>query len=119
MVVAAEMRARTGTVLINNPTIASAPATSGGLPETVVPKATSWRPVSTHSSCANAACNTMLTVVCCARANSPSARLVGSDTRCDTTPRRPSPTRPAGPTKVGVSKPASTLPQAAWAALRS
>jgi len=33
--------ARTGTVLINNPTIASAPGTSAGRPETVVPKATS------------------------------------------------------------------------------
>ena len=41
MVVAVTM-ARTGTVLINNPTIASAPNTSAGRPETVVPNATSF-----------------------------------------------------------------------------
>ena len=33
--------ARTGTVLINRPTIESAPATSAGRPDTAVPKATS------------------------------------------------------------------------------
>ena len=40
MVVAALMLARTGTVLINRPTIESAPATSSGRPDTAVPKAT-------------------------------------------------------------------------------
>ena len=48
MVVAAVMVARTGTVLINRPTIDSAPATSAGRPETAVPKATSCWPVSQH-----------------------------------------------------------------------
>ena len=52
MVVVVLMFARTGTVLISKPTIDSAPTTSGGLPETVVPKTTSWRPVSPHNSCA-------------------------------------------------------------------
>ncbi|CNK21608.1 Uncharacterised protein [Mycobacterium tuberculosis] len=41
MVVAGLMFARTGTVLMNSPTIESAPANSAGLPETAVPKATS------------------------------------------------------------------------------
>ena len=41
VVVAGVMRARTGTVLINRPTIDSAPATSAGRPETTVPNATS------------------------------------------------------------------------------
>ena len=41
VVVAGVMLARTGTVLINRPTIESAPATSAALPETVTPKATS------------------------------------------------------------------------------
>ncbi|BBZ44469.1 hypothetical protein MPRM_17500 [Mycobacterium parmense] len=63
MVVAASTRARTGTVLMNSPTIESAPSTSGGLPDTVVPKATSCRPVNHVSSCAQAACSTVLTVV--------------------------------------------------------
>ena len=64
MVVAAVMVARTGTVLINRPTIESAPATSAGRPETVVPKATSCWPVNQHNSCPQAPCSTMLTVVC-------------------------------------------------------
>ena len=41
MVVAGVICARTGTVLINSPTIESAPATSLGRPETAVPKTTS------------------------------------------------------------------------------
>ena len=41
VVVAGVMFARTGTVLINRPTIESAPTTSAGRPETVGPKATS------------------------------------------------------------------------------
>ena len=48
VVVAAVMVARTGTVLINRPTIESAPATSAGRPETAAPKATSCWPVSRH-----------------------------------------------------------------------
>ena len=63
VVVAALVFARTGTVLINRPTIESAPATSAGLPETAVPKTTSCWPVSHISSCAKAPCSTVLTVV--------------------------------------------------------
>ena len=55
--------ARTGTVLISNPTIESAPNTSAGRPETVVPKATSRWPVIAISSWTKAPCNTVLTVV--------------------------------------------------------
>ena len=113
---AAVMVARTGTVLINSPTIESAPATSAGRPETAAPKTTSCWPVSEVSSCAKPACSTVLTVVWCERANSLRARVVCAATRCDATPRRPNPTRPAGPTRVGVSKPANTSPQAARAA---
>ena len=118
VVVAAVMRARTGTVLMNRPTIESAPATSAGRPETVVPKATSWWPVSHISSRAKAPCSTVLTVVWCERASSPSARVVSSGTRTDATPRRPSPNRSGGPTNVGASKPASTSRQAARAAIQ-
>src|ERR1700692_4992994 len=89
MVVAAEMLARTGTVLINNPTIDSAPATSAARPATAVPKATSWRPVNQHNSCAQAACNTVLTVVWHDRANSPSAALVSAGPVKDGTSRTP------------------------------
>ena len=105
--------------MINRPTIDSAPATSAGRPETAVPKATSCWPVSHISSCAQAACSTVLTVVWCERASSPRARVVSAGTRNDSTPRRPSPNRPGGPTRVGVSKPANTSRQAAWAASRS
>ena len=108
VVVAAVMVARTGTVLINSPTIDSAPATSAGRPETAVPKTTSCWPVSQHSSCAKAPCSTVLTVVWRERASSPRARVVCSDTRYEATPRAPSPNRPGGPTRVGVSNPANT-----------
>ena len=119
MVVVAAMRARTGTVLMNRPTIDSAPGTSSGLPDTVVPKATSYRPVSQVSSWAQAACSAVLMVVWCARANSPNALVVRSGSRNDATPRGPIFNRPGGPTSVGVSNPASTSPQAARAASRS
>ena len=56
--VAAVRVARTGTVLINSPTIDSAPARSAGRPETAVPNTTSCCPVSWHSSCAKAPCTT-------------------------------------------------------------
>ena len=119
MVVAAVMFARTGTVLINRPTIESAPATSAGRPETTAPKATSWWPVSHISSCAQAPCSTVLTVVWCERASSPRARVVCSGTRNEATPRCPSPDLSGGPTSVGVSNPANTSRHAAWAASRS
>ena len=83
VVVAAVMFARTGTVLINSPTIDSAPANSAGRPETAVPKATSCWPVSQHSSCAKAPCNTVLTVVWHERASSLTARVVSADSRND------------------------------------
>ena len=63
MVVVWVMVARTGTVLISRPTIVSAPAISVGRPETAVPKTTSCWPVNPISSCAHAACSTVLTVV--------------------------------------------------------
>ena len=58
----------------------SAPGTSAGRPETAAPKATSCWPVSQHNSCAQAACSTVLTVVWCERASSPTARVVCSGT---------------------------------------
>ncbi|GAB4652992.1 hypothetical protein MOKP58_42510 [Mycobacterium avium subsp. hominissuis] len=78
--VAAAMSARTGTVLINKPTMASAPGSSVGRPETAVPKATSCWPVSQVSSCAQAPCRTVLTVVRLERASSPSALVVSAET---------------------------------------
>ena len=97
MVVAAVMFARTGTVLINRPTIDSAPATSAGRPETAVPKATSWWPVSQHSSCAQAPCSTMLTVVWLrARQLAKGPRgLLGHPKRCHASPPQPQPARRA------------------------
>ena len=85
------MCARTGTVLINRPTIDSAPATSAGRPETAVPKATSCWPVSHISSCAQAPCSTVLTVVWCERASSLTARVVslGHPKRCNASPPQP------------------------------
>ena len=118
-VVAAVMVARTGTVLINNPTIESAPATSVGRPDTVVPNTTSCWPVNWHNNCANPACNTVLTVVRCERANASRARVISAGIRHVSTPRGPSPTRSGGPTTVGVSTPANTSPQAVRAASKS
>ncbi|GBE68126.1 hypothetical protein MFM001_45880 [Mycobacterium sp. MFM001] len=76
--VAAETVARTGTVLIKRPTIDSAPATSGGRPETADPKTTSCWPVNPISTRAKAPCSTVLTVVCCERASSVTARVVAA-----------------------------------------
>ncbi len=80
-VVVAVARARTGTVLMSRPTIESDPASSAGRPETAVPNATSCCPVTTMSSCAQAACSTVLIVVCCDRARSARACVVSADTR--------------------------------------
>ncbi|SKT90147.1 Uncharacterised protein [Mycobacteroides abscessus subsp. abscessus] len=102
MEVAALILARTGTVLISRPTIDSAPGTSAGRPETTEPKTTSCCPVSEVSSSAHAPCNTVLTVVCCARANSPNAPASRPDNWCVRTPRRPNPDFCGGPTRVGV-----------------
>ncbi len=91
MVVAGVMVARTGTVLISRPTIDSAPVTSADRPETATPKATSWWPVSHISSCAQAPCSTVLTVVWQLRASSLMARVVSAGIRNDSVPRRPGP----------------------------
>ena len=110
MVVAGVMQARTGTVLISRPTIVSAPGMSVGRPETAVPKATSCWPVSRISSCAHAACSTMLTVVWHERASSSTACVVSADNRNDSAPRGPMRRAgPGGPTRVGVSKPVELL----------
>ncbi|SKV74201.1 Uncharacterised protein [Mycobacteroides abscessus subsp. massiliense] len=116
MVVRAVMSARTGTVLISKPTIDSAPATSIGRPDTTVPKATSCWPVNAVSSSAQAPCSTVLTVVCCDRANSPTARVVYAGTRYIRIPRCPGTDFCDGATRVGVWKPDSASPHAACAA---
>ena len=107
MVVSGEMLTRCGTVLINSPTIESAPANSAGRPATTTPKVISDWPAMDTSSCDQAACSTVLTVVWSARARSFSASVVAVETRSEATLRGPSPNRSRGPTKVGVSNPAS------------
>ncbi|PQM44793.1 hypothetical protein C1Y40_05045 [Mycobacterium talmoniae] len=119
MLVVGAICARTGTVLINSPTMVSAPGTSAGRPETVTPKVTSGRPVSEHSSCAYAACKTVLTVVWRERASSLTARVVCSGSRNASAPRVPTFVRSGGPTRVGDSNPSNTSRQAARAASRS
>src|SRR5271156_7167881 len=93
--------ARTGTVLISRPTIDSAPANSADRPETATPKATSWWPVSHISTCAQAACSTVLTVVWQLRASSLTAPVTSAGSRNDSVPRRPGLDRPLGATRVG------------------
>ncbi|CAM3441792.1 hypothetical protein MYIN104542_30055 [Mycobacterium intermedium] len=63
MVVVIWAVARTGTVLINNPTIDSERASSVGRVEIVVPNTTSRRPVTPISNCAKPACSTVFSVV--------------------------------------------------------
>ncbi|SKU82625.1 Uncharacterised protein [Mycobacteroides abscessus subsp. abscessus] len=116
VVVAAPIVARTGTVLISKPTIDSAPSTSAGRPETVVPNATSPCPHNELSSNAHAPCNTTLTVVCRERANSPTFLVISSGSWNDSTPRCPGPSGVDGPTSVGASNPAIALRHACWAA---
>ena len=55
-------RTRSGSVLMNSPTIRSMPAISGGRPATVTPNTTSSRPVSRPSSIAHAACRIVFSV---------------------------------------------------------
>ena len=114
------MFARTGTVLINRPTIDSAPASSAGRPETVVPKATSCWPVSQHQQLREGALQHGVDggVV---RARQLAKGPRGLAQAPETMPRlaAPAPTDPADPTSVGVSKPANTSRQAARAASRS
>ena len=65
------------------------PGRSTERPDTAVPKATSRWPVNEVSSCAQAACSTVLIVVRCERASSVTARVTCSGTRNDATSRRP------------------------------
>ena len=59
---------RSGSVLMNSPTMLSMPAISGGRPATVTPNTTSSRPVSRPSRMPQAAWTTVLSVrPCCAR----------------------------------------------------
>ena len=55
-------RTRTGTVVMNSPTIDSTPASSAGRPDTVIPKTTSALPVYRLSSNPHAPCRIVLTV---------------------------------------------------------
>ena len=107
MVMPGETLTRCGTVLINSPTIESAPAKSLGRPATTSPKTISDWPVMDISSCDQAACSTVLTVVWCERASALSASVVAGETRSEATLRGPGPNRSRGPTKVGVSNPAN------------
>ena len=55
-------RSRSGSVLMNSPTIRSTPASSAGRPATVTPNTTSSRPVSRPSSTPEAACSNVFSV---------------------------------------------------------
>ena len=97
VVVAAARFARTGTVLINRPTIESTPATSAGRPETTAPKATSRWPVSHISSCAQAAWQHGADggVVRARQLASGPRGLLEHPHRCNVSPPRPEPVRRA------------------------
>ncbi|KLL96097.1 hypothetical protein NJ76_19260 [Rhodococcus sp. IITR03] len=99
---------RTGTVLMNNPTIASMPGICGGRPETVAPNTTSVRPVSAPSTTPQAVCTRVLTVtpravaVSCSRTDRPVSR---SRSRSSEIPAVV-PGRCCGASRVGSSTPA-------------
>ncbi|GAA1691891.1 hypothetical protein GCM10009680_34170 [Streptomyces yatensis] len=61
---------RVGTVVMNSPFIVSTPGSSGGRPDTVVPKTTSSRPDCRASSSAQAPCTTVFRVSPSPRASS-------------------------------------------------
>ena len=63
----ADSRIRSGSVLMNSPTICSMPAISGGRPATVTPNTTSSRPLSRPSSIPHAAWIRVLSVSPCRR----------------------------------------------------
>ena len=113
-------RTRSGSVLMNSPTMLSMPAISGGRPATVMPNTTSSRPVSRPSRIAHAACIKVLSVRPCARACRVNAvvRLSLSDSViCSgATGTR---LRSGGATCVPSSSPAKASCQAAIAAARS
>ena len=78
---------RSGSVLMNSPTIRSAPASSAGRPATVTPNTTSSRPVSRPSSTPNAVCISVFSVSACSRAEPASERVSAAIER----QRRPAP----------------------------
>ena len=105
--------------MINRPTIDSAPATSAGRPDTAVPKATSCWPVSQHQQLRPRSLQHGVDGgVARPRQLAQGRAWSRADTVNDSTPRWPSSSRPGGPTRVGVSKPANTSRHAAWAAIQ-
>ena len=66
---------RSGSVLMNSPTMCSTPASSAGRPATVTPNTTSSRPLSRPSRMPQAACITVFSVSACSRACRFSAAL--------------------------------------------
>src|SRR6185295_8705466 len=60
---------RTGSVLMNNPSIPSTPRNSAGRPDTTVPKTTSSAPLYRLSSNPHAPCTIVFSVNCSLRAN--------------------------------------------------
>ena len=72
---AAAARIRSGSVLMNSPTMCSTPASSAGRPATVTPNTTSSRPVNRPSRMPHAVCITVFSVTACSRAARLSAAL--------------------------------------------
>jgi hypothetical protein len=105
---------------MNNPTIDSTPASSGGRPATVAPNTTSLRPASRASNSAHAPCSTVFTVSPQLRASPVTAAVSSAET---STRMLPSVTGAragsAGATRVGSSRPASSACHAAPAAFLS
>ena len=111
---------RSGSVLMNSPTMPSMPAISGGRPATVTPNTTSSRPLSRPSRIAHAAWIKVFSVSPCSRACRVSAAVSGSlsdSVICSgATGTRPG---SCGAKRVGSSSPAKAARQAASAAPRS
>ncbi|MDF9808652.1 hypothetical protein M2436_007199 [Streptomyces sp. HB372] len=106
---------------MNRPIMESAPSRSAGRPETVVPNATSARPVSRARAIPQAAWWTVAVVSRRAAANAPSAAPVGAESRRSSWTGGSGTTAPAaaGARRVGAVSGASASRQALVAAGRS
>ena len=113
---------RSGSVLMNSPTMLSMPAISGGRPATVTPNTTSSRPVMRPSRMRPGRLHHVLSVTPCRRAAATSAAVCVSSrvtVRSAPAQSRRDGCRRCGATCVASSRPASASCQAATAASRS
>ena len=105
---------------MNRPIMVSTPVSSGGLPDTVTPKTTSWVSVSRDNTSAHAICIRVLTVTPRDRVSSTSRAVASAGIRSSVvrgSPVRWSSAEPSeADSRVGPGRPARCRRQTCWPA---